>query len=161
MFSIATRLGGGSVEHLHPTEAAADEDEVDHRWREEAVRDHARLLVELAGEPAGIVDRPVVVGDRAAVRAGRGVGARSRRPDRCHRRHGRERKQLERQRRPQPVDQLVGGSDDDEATGGGSDDLFAGVGSAAALDQPAVGVDLVGAVDRQVETGDRIEGDQR
>ncbi|HEY3189679.1 MAG TPA: hypothetical protein VGJ70_19475 [Solirubrobacteraceae bacterium] len=35
------------------------------------------------------------------------------------------------------------------------------MGGAAALDQPAARVDLVGAVDRQVETGDGIEGDQR
>ena len=48
-------------------------------------------------------------------------------------------------------DGLVGGGDHDEARGRGGDDLLARVGAAAALDQPALRVDLVGTVDRDVE----------
>ena len=49
------------------------------------------------------------------------------------------------------VDRLARVGDDDEALGRRGDDLLAQVGAAAALDQPAVGRHLVGAVDRDVE----------
>ena len=63
--------------------------------------------------------------------------------------------QLERDRRRDPLHGLRRVGDDDEALGGGGDDLLARVGAAAALDQPAVGRDLVGAVDREVEAVER------
>jgi hypothetical protein len=44
--------------------------------------------------------------------------------------------------------------DDHKAVGGGRDQLLAGVGSAAALDQPAVGADLICSIDRDVESVD-------
>ena len=49
------------------------------------------------------------------------------------------------------LDRLARVGDHDEALGGRGDDLLAQVGAAAALDQPAVGRHLVGAVDRDVE----------
>ena len=64
--------------------------------------------------------------------------------------------QLERDRRPDTVDELVGGDDHHEAVGGGSDELLPRVRAAAALHDPAVRRHLVGAVDRDVEARERI-----
>ena len=55
------------------------------------------------------------------------------------------------------VDRLAGVGDDDEAAGRCGDDLLAQVGAAAALDQPPLRGDLVGAVDRDVERLERAE----
>ena len=68
-----------------------------------------------------------------------------------------EREQLERDRRPDRVDDLVASGDHDEAVGRRGDDLLARVRAAAALDEPAVGLDLVGAVDRDVEPVELLE----
>jgi hypothetical protein len=62
-----------------------------------------------------------------------------------------ERLQLQRNRRRDPLDALVGRRDDDEAVASSRDDLLACVGPAAALDEPGVGRDLVGAVDGDVQ----------
>jgi hypothetical protein len=64
---------------------------------------------------------------------------------------------FERDWRAQTVNELVRGDDDDEATRCRGDDPLAGVRGAASLDQPAGGIDLVGAVDREVEAGDVVE----
>src|SRR5205823_14806500 len=68
-----------------------------------------------------------------------------------------EGEQLERHGRGERLDELVRRGDDDEAVGRGGDDLLARVRRAAALDEPAVRRDLVGAVDRDVETVERVE----
>ena len=68
-----------------------------------------------------------------------------------------EAQQLERHGRPERVDDLVRRGDDDEARRRGRDDLLARVRAAAALDHPAVGRDLVGAVDGDVERVERLE----
>jgi hypothetical protein len=65
--------------------------------------------------------------------------------------------ELDRNRRCDRLDELVRGGDDDEAVGGGGDDLLAGVRAAAALDDPAVGRDLIRSVDCDVEPGDAVE----
>ena len=69
--------------------------------------------------------------------------------------------QLERDRRPHAVDELVGGDDHDEAVGGRSDELLPRVRAAAALHDPPVLCHLVGAVDRDVETRQRVGADER
>ena len=63
---------GRRHEALHPV-AAADQDLVDERGREQPVLDDARRRVEACGERLRVVDRAEVVGDHAAVRAGRDV----------------------------------------------------------------------------------------
>ncbi len=105
---------------------------------------------------AGSVEGAERVGDQAAVRARRD------RPEldgveRPERRGDAERQDLHRHRRREPVDRLVGGADDDEAVRGRRDHLLAHVRPAAALDDPAVGSDLVGAVDHDVEPLERLE----
>ena len=98
----------------------------------------------------------MVVGDHAAVGRGAGVAQR----------HVAERRSVA----PSPnvssssgtgardrVDGLGRVGDDDEALGGRGDDLLARVRAAAALDEPAVGRDLVGAVDRDVEPVEALE----
>ena len=47
------------------------------------------------------------------------------------------------------------------SVGGGSDDLFTQQRSAAALDQPELGIDLVGAVDRQIEFRNFVQRSKR
>ena len=66
--------------------------------------------------------------------------------------------QLERDRCGDRVDRLRRVGDDDEALSRRGDDLLARVGAAPALDEPAVGRDLVGAVDRDVEPVEVLEG---
>ena len=58
---------------------------------------------------------------------------------------------------PISLDRLRRVGDHDEALGRRGDDLLARVGAAAALDQPAVRGDLVGAVDRDVEPVEPVE----
>ena len=65
--------------------------------------------------------------------------------------------QLERDRGADLSDRLGRVGDHDEPLGRRGDDLLARVGAAAALDQPAVGGDLVGAVDRDVEAVEAVE----
>ena len=105
----------------------------------------------------GVVDRAEVVGDHAAVRARRDV-PQLRGAEGAQRRLQAEGQQLERDGRPEVVHRLVRGGDDDEAVGRGGDDLLPRVRGAAALDEPAVGGDLVGAVDREVEPVEGVEG---
>jgi hypothetical protein len=59
--------------------------------------------------------------------------------------------ELERDRGGDPIDRLRRVRDHHEPNRSGGDDLLAGVGAAAAFDQPAVGRDLVSAVDRDVQ----------
>jgi hypothetical protein len=124
---------------------------------EQAVRDHARQGVEVRCQCAGIVRRPVPVGDHAP------VGARRARPhggvpQRRERRRQPEGQQLERDRRADAIDELVPRGDHDEAIRRGGDELLARVRAAAALDDPAVGRDLVCSVDRDVEPLERLTG---
>jgi hypothetical protein len=104
--------------------------------------------------------RPAQVGDHAAVRARRRVGAHRHRAEgaeRAQRRRQAEREQLERHGRRERIDGLRAVGDDDEPRGCRGDELLPGVRTAAALDQPPVRRDLVGAVDRQVEAVERRE----
>ncbi len=94
-----------------------------------------------------------VVGDDAAVGAARRVSQLDLGAEPLQGRGGAEAEQLQRHRTAQRVDRLARVGDDDEALGRRGDDLLAQVGAAAALDQPAVGGHLVGAVDRDVEAG--------
>ena len=57
-------------------------------------------------------------------------------------------------------DQLGGLGDDHDVTGGGQDQLLAEEGAAAALEEAQGGVDLVGAVDGQVEGAVLVQVDQ-
>jgi len=79
------------------------------------------------------------------------------RAERVQRRRQPERQQLERDRRADPLDHLVARGDHDEARSRRRDDLLARVCAPAALDEPAVGIDLVGAVDRDVERVELLE----
>ena len=69
-----------------------------------------------------------------------------------------EGEELERHGRVEPVDRLVGRHDDDEPVGRRCHDPLTGVGAPTPLDQPTHGVDLVCAVDGQVEPLDVGEG---
>ena len=109
-----------------------------------------------AASAAGSSNVAAVVGDRAAVGAERHV-AQLGLAERAQRRRDPERQQLERHRRPERVDDLVARGDHHEAVGRGRDDLLARVRAAAALDDPVVGIDLVGAVDRDVEPVELLE----
>ena len=106
-----------------------------------------------AGSPIGAA----VVGDRAAVGAGGDVAQLDLGAEPGQGRGDAEGEQLQRHRPAQGVDRLAGVGDDDEALGRRGDDLLAQVGGPAALDQPAVGGDLVGAVDRDVEPLQAVE----
>jgi hypothetical protein len=69
-----------------------------------------------------------------------------------------ELEQLQRDRRGEPLDELRRRDDDDEPVSRRGDDLLARVGAAATLDEPSVGRDGAGPVDRHVETHKRPEG---
>ena len=113
-----------------------------------------------ASQPArrcGLVHLADVVGDHAPVRARRGV-AEPRGPERSQGRgDGRTAESSSGIGGADPVHGLGRVDDDDEPVGGRGDDLLAGVRSAAALDQPAVRRDLVGAVDREIEAVEAVE----
>src|SRR5690606_19518016 len=65
---------------------------------------------------------------------------------------------LRRQREAaERIDELARIGDDNHPVGGGGDDLFAQQGAAAALDEVHAGVDLVGAVDGEVEAVEGVE----
>ena len=96
----------------------------------------------------------------SAIRLPSGLAGTSRQPGGGERGEGvlgPEAEDLERHRRVQRLDELVRGGDDDEAPRRGGDDLLARVGGAAALDEPAGGVDLVGPVDRDVQLAEGVE----
>jgi CHAD domain-containing protein len=115
------------------------------------VVDDAGLGREPSGEIAGVSERPRVVRDHAPVGAALGASQchRAESPERCREP---ELRQLERDRRRDALDELARVHDHDEALGGGRDRLLPRVRAAASLHEPAVRVDLVGAVDREVET---------
>src|SRR5689334_21948118 len=94
-----------------------------------------------------------MVGDHAAVRAHRGVAQRGW-ADPAHGGAQPEGQELERYWSVQRRDRLGGVGDNDEPVRGPGHDLLPGVRAAAALDQPAVRGDLVGAVDGDVEPVD-------
>jgi hypothetical protein len=137
--------------------AARDEDVADDRRREEPVLEDPGDLVEAAGQLARIVEGAEVVGDHAAVGRRRRRGAHARLAEQPQRGGHPEAQQLERHGRPQRVDDLVRGGDHDEPRRRHGHDLLARVRAAAALDRPAVGRHLVGAVDRDVERVERLE----
>ena len=120
----------------------------------------ARRGSEKSGEPGGIVDRSDPVGEQPAVR-GRLRFSKSNRSQSGDRRRDPERKQLERNRRRDIVDELVRRDDDDEALGRRRHDLLARVGAAASLYDPAVACDLVGAVHCDIEASElRARGER-
>ena len=109
-----------------------------------------------AASAARVADLSPEVGDHAPVGASRHVAQ----LDRVEPSQGRgepEGDELDRDGGLQRGDGLRAVGDDDETIGGGCDDLLARVCRAASLDEPAVGRDLVGAVDRQVEPVDGPE----
>ena len=107
-------------------------------------------------ERGRVADLAAVVRDRPAVGAERDV-AQLGLAEQRQRRGDPERQQLERHRWHDRVDDLVARGDHDEAVGRRRDDLLARVRAAAALDEPEVGRDLIGAVDRDVEAGELLE----
>ncbi len=127
---------------------------------EEPVLDDADLGRKLGCKPLGIVELAEVVGDHAAVRAPRHVAQRHRLEPQ-QRRAEAVLEQLERHRRRERFDELVGRGDHDEAVGRRRDGLLARVRAAAALHEPARRRDLVGAVDRDVEPIGRVGAAER
>ena len=87
---------------------------------------------EPGGDRGGILHRPEVVGDDAAVRARRHV-AELDLAEAGERRVKAVGEELQGDRRRDRLDEFVGGGDDDEAVGRGGDDLLARVRGAAAL----------------------------
>src|SRR5262245_49300756 len=136
--------------------AAAHEDLRDELGWKEAVLDDTGSRGELRGERRRVVDGAAVVGDQSSVRARRNL-TQLRGADSCEGRSSAVGQDLERNRRADRLDELVGGDDDDEALGGCRDDLFAREGRAPALDQPAAGGDLVGTVHGEIEAFELVE----
>ena len=105
-----------------------------------------------------VVDRPEVVGDQAAVRAGRHLAELGR--------GDRGRGSRRRRRRGSPTGsaaEIASTTLSDEAmttkrVRGGCNDLLPRVRRPASLDEPAVGSDLVGSVDGEVEALECVEG---
>ncbi len=118
--------------------------------------DHARGRAQPRRKRGRVADRAEVVGDQVAVGA-RELPAQPRVADLGERAPDAEAQQLERHRRVQRGDDLLGRDDHDEPARRRGDDLLAGLRRAAALDEPAGRVDLVGAVDREVELAERVE----
>ncbi len=112
---------------------------------------NARICLEPGGELRRVTDLTAVVGDQAVVGAAGDIAQGDRGAKPLQGRGDAEGEELERHRRAQRLDRLARVGDDDEALGRGRDDLLAQVGATAALDQPALGRHLVGAVDRDVE----------
>ena len=106
--------------------AGRDDDVGDVLRREQAVVDDAGLGVEAAGQLGRILDRPV----QSAMTPPSGLGGPPRGtagPSRRSVAAKAEREQLERDRRPDALDPLLGRGDDDEAVGRRGDDLLARV----------------------------------
>ena len=140
---------------------AVAHDHVGHeRGREEPVLDDACGRGQPRSELLGVVELAGVVRDHAAVRAPRGVAERDR-PEPSQGPGETVLEQLERHRRRQALDELVRGDDHDEAVGRSGDRLLARVRGTASLHEPARGRDLVGAVDRDVEAGERFRAAER
>ena len=119
--------------------------------------DDARVGVQPGRERRGVAGVAAVVGDHAAVGAGRRVAQ----LDLTQPGKGRgepEGEQLQGHRRAQLRHRLARVDDHHEALRGRGDDLLAQVGPATALDEPAVRGHLVGAVDRDVEALEALEG---
>ena len=133
-----------------------DEDLADQLGREEPVIHDSGRRFQARGQRRRVADLPVVVRDQSAVRTRRHV-AQHRVSEPAQRRGHAVGEQLERDRRRQRLDQLVRRGDHDEALGGTRDDLLARVGSAAALHEPPGRIDLIGAVDRDVEPVEAVE----
>ncbi len=132
----------------------------DQSRRKEAVLDDARVRREPHREVARVVEHRRVVADDAAVRARRDVPERHR-AESSHRRCEAVHEELERNRRAEPVDELVGGDDHDEAIGGRGDDLLSRVCCPASFHEPPSRIDLVGAVDRDVKADRSIRAGER
>ena len=118
---------------------------------------HAGMLIESRGQLGRVAERTLVIGQHAAVGAGRRAGAQADVADRADRGRQAERPQFERHRGMQRRHELVGRDDDHETPRRHGDDLLAQLGPMTALDRPVVGRDLVGAVDRDIELVDGIE----
>ena len=122
--------------------------------------DHAGLCGEPFGERPRIVERARVVGDDASVRAPRHVTQRDR-AEPPQRRRDPEVEELERDRWRESLDELVRPHDHHEAVGRSGDGLLARVRGTATFDEPALRVDLVGSVDRDVEASRRASTGER
>ena len=118
--------------------------------------DNARRRVEARDQLGRIVEEARVVGDHVSV--GRRLdGAQLDASEPAKRRFDPKRQQLEWHGRPEALDTLVRGRDDNEALRSSRHDLLACVRRAATLDHPAIGSDLIGTVDCHVELAQRIE----
>src|ERR1700761_3268427 len=150
------RLADGGSLHVRATR---DEYVADEGGREEALGGDPRIGLQARRQRRRIVEAgAAVVGDQTTVGAVR--------PSRAQGDVGAEAgegggeaegEELQRDRAGEALDRLRGVGDDDEALGRRGDDLLPQVGAAAALDQPAVRGDLVGAVDREVEPAEAVE----
>ncbi len=122
--------------------------------------DDAGVAREARGEGARIVERLCKVRDHAAVGTGRDV-TKGHRAEAGERSGETEVVELERDGRSEGVDELVRRHDHDEPICRCSDCLLARVRAATALDEPPVGRDLVGTVDRDVEASERCRSRKR
>ena len=132
---------------------ASDQHFGDELRGEEAMLDDPGDLGQSVSERSGVVHRPDPVRQDASV-GRRGSVAKPGLAEPLERRGEPERDELERDRRSQPVDELVRGDDHDEAIGCRRDDLLPRVGAAATLHEPGVGRELVGPVDGDVESSE-------
>jgi hypothetical protein len=127
-----------------------DQDVTDERWLEETVLDQAGYVRQPPSELLWVADVAEIIGDQVSIwTRGDIAQTRGRRCSQgalCPKAHD-----LQWNGRAQCAHRLLGRGDHDEAPGGRGDDLLARVGGPAALDQPSVRVDLVGAVDGYVE----------
>src|SRR5690349_11538863 len=144
----------GPVHRFSP----GDEDLAHHIRGKKTVGGNAGIALQPRRQRRRVVEAgAAVVGDDAAVGAARDVPQLHVGAEPLQGRGGAEAEQLQRYRPGELLDRLARVADDDEALDRRGDDLLAQVGAAAALDQPAVGRHLVGAVDRDVEMGEAVE----
>ena len=116
------------------------------------MRRYAGIGLQAGRQGRGVADLAAVVGDRPVIGAVRSAAQLDRLAEALQGRAQAEAEQLQRHRGAQRRDRLSGVGDHDEALGRGGDDLLAQLGAAAALDQPAVGGDLVCSIDRDVKS---------
>jgi ribulose-phosphate 3-epimerase len=119
------------------------------------VIDDAWRCLEACGKSTRVVDGSKPVGEHASVRCRRLISQ----PgvlEALQRRSQSEHRELEWNGCRDSRDELVRRDRDDEAIRGCGDDLLARVGSSRSLHHPAVGGDLVGAVNREVEPSERM-----
>ena len=135
-----------------------DDDVGDQIRAEQPVADDSGNRVEPDGERAWILGHLAeIVGEDPAVRRRLTALSDASRAEHPQRRRQPEALELQRDGRTERRDALVRGGDDDEPLGRGGDDLLAQLRAVAALHRPTIVRDLVGAVDRDVQSLEPIE----